>query len=99
MHTRRILTLMLATLLALGLTGPAALADSGSPIVDGAVYADGELFGTIILGDLGERAESHRLASRSPEGVRAAPLVTAKVWTRAENSRADRSLSARSRMA
>jgi hypothetical protein len=52
MHTRRILTLMLATLLALGLTGPAALADSGSPIVDGAVYADGELFGTIILGDL-----------------------------------------------
>lgn len=56
MKSRRILALLSTLLLlTLGTTGTAALAappGEGSPVVDGAVYADGELFGTIVLGAL-----------------------------------------------
>lgn len=55
MRTRRLVTLLLTTLL-LGLTGTGALAappgDAGSPIVGDALYADGRLYGTVLLGSL-----------------------------------------------
>lgn len=56
---RRLVTVVLAALLMVGVVGSGALAapkggpgPQGPPIEPGAIYADGRLFGTILLGEL-----------------------------------------------